>query len=1014
MPRKQIPCKSIKVHRFLISTLAAAIAGVTSAAYVQAQEEAGALEEIQITGSRIRAPGLTAPTPVTSVGVDELSRMAPGNLIESISQLPQFFNNATQNNPGNFFTSPGSGGLNIRGLGTNRTLVLLDGRRSPPANRQGTSDINVFPEALIQRLEVVTGGASASYGTDAVAGVANFILNKEFTGVDTHLQGGATTRGDNENWEGSFSFGADISDRMHLLFSVEAFQQNRVTSFDDRKWFQSYGTVTNPDPTGPRDLILPNVVSTQATVGGIIRTPGLLPNGQKSSLDFLQFLSDGTVTPFILSDVSIVGAGTRSQSITNGGSGTLNSNLRPTLAPEAERANAFTYLDYDVTDNLNVYVQGLWGKNQSTSTNLGGTFENAGFNTELTIFPDNAFLPEAIRQTMLAEGLESFKLQRLGGPEDLAATAFTRTETNTFSGTVGFDLTIDQAGFFQDWQVHSYYQAGRNKQRGRQQGGIRIDRVVAAVDAVADPVTGSVVCRAALIDPANFGNCVPLNLFGAGRASPEALDFVTDFDRGQEFTTPIFFSDSGLDLGVEKTFNTDDGAKRTVTNTTEHLFELSADGELYDGWGAGALSLATGISWRREQITQLVVDPTNPMGNFTLRPVLNPALRGIPPNIADRGQTIQFATVPNLKGSFEVKEAFGEMLVPVVSDLPFVQQFNLTLAGRFADYTGSGTVWAWKFGGDWQVNDELRIRTTGSHDVRAATLAERLDRTGAAAAITDPEFNNNAFSVSLVSGGNPNVEPEEADTVTVGAIYQPSWLSGFSATVDYYRIHLSGAIGQLGVQRIVDDCFAGAQGLCERITRDPATNQVLIIEDVFLNIAETQTEGIDVEFNYNTPLTLFGGDAESLNWRFLGTWLNENSITNPGAPKVERAGETGVLSLPEFKFTTNLTYNNGPITVFVQERWIDQGLLDGDETTGVEISDNKVRGAFYTDLRLSYNADNDDGSSWEVYGTVTNLLDENPPVTAGFSTFTATASQTNQSLFDVLGRRFVAGVRFRY
>ncbi|MDT8399850.1 MAG: TonB-dependent receptor [Pseudomonadales bacterium] len=972
---------------------------------VLAQEEE--LQEIAVTGSRIRAPGITAPTPVTAVGLAELSNMAPGNLIESISQLPQFFNNTTQNAPGNFFGSPGSGGLNIRGLGTNRTLVLLDGRRSPPTNRLGVSDINVFPEALVQRLEVVTGGASASYGTDAVAGVANFILNKEFTGVDTHLQGGATTRGDNENWEGSFSFGADLTDKMHLLFSVEAFQQNRVTSFDDRKWFQSFGTVTNPDPTGPRDLIRPNVFSTQATVGGVISAPG-------SALNRLQFLSDGSATPFVAGDPSIVGAGTRSQSIVNGGSGTANSNLRPTLAPEAERANAFTYLDYDITDNLNVYVQGLWGKNQSTSTNLGGVFQNT---TQMRIFSDNAFLPENLSQIMAQEGLDSFVFDRIGGPEDLAGNAFVRTETNTFSGTTGFDLTIAKPGFFQDWQVHGYYQAGRNKQRGRQIGGIALDRIFASIDAVEDPTTGSVVCRAALVDPANWSNCVPINLFGAGRASQEAVDFVTGFDPGQPITTPISFTGSGFDLGREMSFITEE-AKLTKTNTTEHLFELSADGQLYDGWGAGAISMATGISWRREQITQLTFDPSNPSGDTSFLPILDlvnaGVLRGVPAGVSLRTTAIQFASVPNIKGSFEVKEAFGELLVPVVSDLPFIQQFNLSMAGRIADYTGSGVDWAWKFGGDWQITDELRLRTTGSHDVRAATLAERFDATGGTTSFTDPEFNNAQLDASLRTGGNPNVNPEKADTVTIGAVWQPAWLSGFSATVDYYRIHISGAIGQLGVQRIVDDCFAGAQNLCAQITRDPVTNRITLVENVFLNINESQAEGIDVEFNYNTPVTLFGGDAENLAWRFFGTWLNENSITNIGAPKVEQAGETGALSLPEFKFTTNITYSNGPISVFLQERWIDQGLLDADETTGVEIDDNTVRGAFYTDIRLSYNLEQNDGSSLEIFGTVTNLLDENPPVTAGFSTFTGTATQTNQSLFDVLGRRFVAGVRYRY
>ncbi|MDT8397956.1 MAG: TonB-dependent receptor [Pseudomonadales bacterium] len=994
-------------RHFLVSALAAAIAASTGA--VHAQEAAsGPLEEIAVTGSRIRAPGLTAPTPVTSVGAAELGNMAPGNLIESISQLPQFFNNTTQNNPGNFFQSSGSGGLNIRGMGVNRTLVLLDGRRSTPTNRVGVSDINIFPEALVERLEVVTGGASASYGTDAVAGVANFILNKDFDGVDTHVQGGSTTRGDNENWEASFAFGTDVTDRLHMLFSTEFFQQNRVFTFDDRNWFQSFGTVTNPQflatGQGPRDLILPNVVSSRTTLGGVIDAPG-------SAINRLQFNSDGTLTPFVNSDVAAVNTGTFSQSITNGGSGTLNSNLRPTLAPEAERGNAFTYWDYDVSDNLNVYVQGLWGKNQSTSTNLGGVFQGAN---RLVIFKENAFLPESVRQTMEAEGRDSFTFNRIGGPDDLAATAFTKTESNTFSGTVGFDLTIDQAGFFQDWQVHSYYQAGRNKQRGRQQGGIRLDRLSAASDAVSDPATGSIVCRAALIDPENFGNCVPINLFGAGNASQEALDYVIDFEPGQTITTPLFFSDTGFDLGRELTYETQE-AKLIKTNTTEHLFELSADGQVYEGWGAGPISLATGVSWRREQLTTIVLDPTNPSADPSNRPVSNPSVRpAIVGSAALLRSAVMFSNVPNLKGSFEVKEAFGELLVPVLSDAPFVQQLNLSLAGRFADYTGSGTIWAWKFGGDWQINDELRLRTTGSHDVRAATLAERLDSLGSSGSFTDPEFNNSQFDATVIIGGNANVAPEEADTVTVGAVYQPAWLSGFSATVDYYRIHISGAIGQLGQQRIVDDCFAGAQNLCDLIDRDPVTNRVQLIRNVFLNIAETQAEGIDLEFNYNASLDLFGGGAESLNWRFLGTWLNENSITNPGAPKVEQAGETGVLSLPEFKFTTNITYNNGPVSVFLQERWIDQGLLDGDETTGVEIDNNRVRGAFYTDLRASYTSETSSGGSWEVYGTVTNLLDENPPVTAGFSGFTASSIQTNQGLFDVLGRRFVAGVRLRY
>ncbi|MDT8397804.1 MAG: TonB-dependent receptor [Pseudomonadales bacterium] len=975
----------------------------------QGTQAAGVVDEIQVTGSRIRRSGFETPTPVTTVGIDELSNMEPGTLVESLSQLPQFFGNTTPSSQGFFLTSPGAGNLNLRGLGTNRTLNLLDGRRLVPSSRLGSTDINILPEALISRVDLVTGGASAAYGTDAVAGVVNMVLNTEFTGVKSHFQGGATTRGDNENWEGEFSFGADLGERGHLLFSVDAFQQNQVESFDDRNWFQGYGTVTNPDPTGPRDLIAPNVVSTQWTFGGLINQPG-------SALNRLQFLSDGSATPFITSDLSAVNAGTFSQSIApqfGGGSGD-NIAADPSaasLAPSFERGSAFTYLDYDINDNVNVYVQGMYGNNKSNQP--GGSALMFSL-WQAKIFQDNAFLPENIRQIMQDEGLESFGFSRLASSADVA-TQRSVNENNTFSATTGFKATIDQ-GMFRGWAVDGYYQYGRNERRTRQLGWTRTDRVFLALDAVSDPATGATVCRSALLDPENHGNCVPINLFGAGNASQEALDFVTgQDDKGQTITTPLFFADTGFERGREHTFTTQ-AAKIIRANLNQHIFDFSANGPLWEGFGAGEVSAAIGATWRREALSQVVDDPSNPTSNTNLviAPRDDPArgILGVPNGFSIRPTGFQFSTSPNLRGSQEVKEVFLETLVPLVSDVVGVQRLDVSLAGRWADYTGSGTIWAWKGGIDWQITDDLRVRATESRDVRAATLAERLDRQGQGGVVNDPEFNNQEFTVGVFNGGNPSVAPEKADTITLGMVYQPSFLPGASLSVDWYDIIVKGSIGQLTPQRIVDECFNGAQDLCAQIQRD-SNNEIIEIENTFLNINKAEVKGVDVEMAYNTDVNLFGGGAEALRWRFFATWLDENSTTNLGAPKRDGAGETGLGSLPEFKITSSITYRNGPVNIFLQERWIDSGKLDIDEVEGIDINDNTVRGAFYTDLNLSYTIDLTNGGTWEIYGNLNNLFDENPPVVANFASFGG-ATQTNQSLFDTLGRSFTAGFRMQF
>src|SRR5690606_12896444 len=272
-------------------------AGALSVAHGQ-----GVVEEVQVTGTRISRTTMDTPMPVTSISGDELAYIAPNNLIEGLSQLPQFYANQ---NPEQVNGGQNSGGsnVNLRGAGTNRTLTLLNGRRVVPSNRFGTVDVGMFPEDLLRSVETVTGGASASYGTDAVAGVVNFLLDTEFDGFKTRAQTGVTEYGDGRTWEVGFAFGADLTDRLHIIGSVSRYDQDKISDFEalqDRDFIQQIARVTNPDPNGPTEIIRRYVSPTNFSNKGIL----IPPSGTR-----LEMQTDGTAVPLAFSGVGVLDSG---------------------------------------------------------------------------------------------------------------------------------------------------------------------------------------------------------------------------------------------------------------------------------------------------------------------------------------------------------------------------------------------------------------------------------------------------------------------------------------------------------------------------------------------------------------------------------------------------------------------------------------------------------------------------------------------------------------------------------
>lgn len=968
-----------------------------AAAQDSAAEEQAA---IVVTGSRVRTDGMQMPVPVAVVNAAAIEALSPGSLVTGLSQLPQFYGNQTPT------SGAPRGSLNLRGLGLNRTLTLLNGRRVPATTANGGADITLFPESLIRAVETTTGGASAAYGTDAVAGVVNFILDTDFTGLELQAQSGLTSRRDGDNQELSAAFGTPFGDgRGHLLLGGEYARQSGIDNYHKRDWYAGWGTFGSGTAADPYRFA-PGTKSRNASFDGNIRAPG-------TAIDGLAFDRNGDVTPFVAGREVQGVFGTPAARHAGGGSGDDLGAQINTLVPDADRYSLFGYAEFEAARNLTLFAQYMHGN--SGSQQQGATRSSfTGSPATLTIFRDNAFLPDDLRRTMTANSIDSFILRRVGSVEDIGILSSSENTVQHIA-TGGFTLGIE------GWQVDGFYQYGHSRRTARQFG-LRLDRVYAAIDAVTDPATGRIVCRVSLFSDA-FPGCQPLNLFGRGNASAEAIDYVTGFEPGQQVTTPIYFSDTGYDLGETLSY-TSSADKVNVTAFEQQLAELSAAGDLFESW-AGPVAVALGGSWRQETIRQVIQDVTNPASDHdTFFPVACsgavPGLRGVTPTDCANTVGVQYSKLSNINGAVRVWEAFGEVLFPLL-DTAAVEA-SLNLAGRWASYSGSGTIWAWKAGLDLGLIDWVRLRGTWSRDVRAANLAERFDKSGGTAVIDDPRTSAvEAQTVIRYSGGNPAVNPERADTYTAGIVLQPPVVPGLSLSVDWYDIRIKDAIGQVGTQAVLDRCFReNAPEFCSLVTVDPASGDLLLVGDIFINVAQARVSGVDAELSWVTDLSLLGGGDEALSLRAFASWLTKRSETNSSGVTTDYAGQIGAtqnsqayLPYAGFKAIGSLTYRHGDTSGMIQGRYVGPGTQDATLTEGVTILDNSVDGVLYVDARLAQQV-SAGGQDAELWLTVTNLFDQGPPITPSWSASGGFATQTNAAVHDLLGRRYTIGATLRF
>ena len=888
------------------------------------------IEKVQVTGSRLRQDGANAPTPVTVISTKELEAGANINVADYVNDLPQLQNSSTPRSIG-FTSSTGLQGanlLNLRNLGTNRTLVLLDGRRVVPGVPTGSVDVSLLPSNLVKRVDIVTGGASAAYGADAVAGVVNLVLDKTFSGFKANIQAGSSTEGDAETMAGSLAAGSEFANgRGHIIGSVE-YAENKEAFARDRDWVSGKSIIPNPayaEGTSEYQNIVVGAGLGLATPGGLIIS---------SSLRGTQFDDNGNPMPFDF------GPSTGNGFIAVSPDAYQPVQLQQLIAP-MERYSSFVHADFDVNDDITIYGEASYGKTTVSQETLPlFRFANQ------VVYDDNAYLDPSIAASLAESGESSFVMGKLGLNLGVAEPVGER-EIQRY--LVGIDGELNS-----DWSWGAYYQYGAVDITAKAENNPIVPNFVLAADAVVDDA-GNIVCRSSLTDPGN--GCAPYNLFGNQPVSQEALDYIL-------------------------------GTAVSNQELKQHVFSINMTGVVADLW-AGPLTAAFGFDYRRE----------SGKGD------------------ADEGSINNEYFVGNFKpfdGKVNVKEGYIELGLPVMDDIEH-GTLDLNAASRWTDYSNSGLVNTWKAGLVYSPIEDLRLRISRSRDIRAPNINDLFSggRVRATAA-NDPFRGGESTQYLERSAGNPDLRPEEADTLTLGGSYTPSWFEGLSITVDYFDIDIEDAIADLSSQGILDNCYEGQTEYCDYVERD-SNGLITQISKLPFNFQAEEMAGIDIELSYAMSL----GEGE-LTMRGFATHVTKLSLGESGTDSyVSRLGEVGNNAgaadsgTPDWRGIGNIGYENGSGTSFgATIRFIGEAKVESDFDKYYLLG-NDVSSRTYVDLNASQSFELSSGTL-ELYGVIENVFDRDPPLVPSLQGTSALDMPTNIGLYDTLGRTIRVGARVEF
>jgi len=887
------------------------VAAKTSSSAEQPEAQAG--PDITVTATRIAREGFDAPTPTVTIGTDAIRAASRVTIGEMLADLPQFRAAGTPTLRSSS-TDSAAAVVDLRGLGAGgqfsapRTLTLLNGHRFI-----GSRDLNTIPQSIIKRVDIVTGGASAAWGSGAVAGVVNIILDDDLQGLTATANTGISSRGDGARYGGGLSYGTKFAGgRGHVLIAGEYLR-------DEGLFGKGSGARPNLDSalftTSSGQILLANDVnSLVASTGGVI-TSGALAG--------MQFNPDGTLSPIPRGSQSNATA-------TIGGTGNSTKDFQEIASP-FNRANVYARGTFEVSDALKLSADfnftRMWGDNPSFPESVNGSAT-----TGIQIQKDNAFLSPAVR-ALLASGPQTFFIGRIfGDPGGFETLKYYR---RTLEGSLGASGHIGGS-----WNYDAYADYGELRQSQGYYNQRIQSNFLQAIDAVRD-ASGNIVCRVALTNPGT--DCRPLNIFGQGNASQAATDYV--FAKADQVN---------------------------LTNTRSLLATgASVRGDAFHNW-AGPVPVVFGVDYRRERLVVNYLDPLSAaraLGSFNNS---------------------------GIAGSFDVREAFAEVALPLIN-VDHLVKIDLNGAARYSDYSTSGGIWSWKYGGTARFFDDLLLRSVYSRDIRSPDIAELYTVASQTnTTVIDPSRNNQSSAVQVFRGGNTALKPEIANTFTVGATYSPHFVPGLRMSIDYYHIVIRDAIAQLNPQDLVNQCAAGSAATCGQITRD-INGQITTINSSYINLASYTTRGLDIDVSYATPLSRWFAKANgTVRLRSITNYVPD-LIINDGVSIYNRAGDVGdsvTFNVPKWRSVFSAGYDVDGFGVDARIRYVGGGQFDH----RTAILNNAVSSRTYLDLGARVTI----ADRFTLAANVQNLFDRDPP----FVTFAS-------PFYDEMGRYFSMSIRVK-
>lgn len=950
-------------------------------------EQAAAEETIVVTGSRIARPDLEANTPIAIVGETQIAQEGAANIQDVLQELPQVGIGLTRATT-NFLTAGnGVATVNLRNLGNQRTLVLVNNRRFV-AGLAGTStvDINNIPTDFIERVEVVTGGASAIYGSEAIAGVVNFILRDDFDGIQARAQYGITERGDNPRYlvslTGGTTWGAD--DRGSIILNFSHDRDEGLRSRDRRRSSQDCLFLT----CGPA------AYSSFAPQGRF-----QLRDANDAPVNAIPTATGGRTSLFTFDR-------TNNNAFTVGfptGFG-FNRNAERRISTPVERYLVAGIAKYDITDSAEAFLEVTYGKTKSSSSLEPFAGEDADF------FPNgggipitNPYIPGNIQAIIAANNSDA------DPTNDIANLGFRRRFNEVFdrSNVNNRDTWRVAAGIRGDlgsnWNYDVSYVFGRLEDLTTSQD-IDTSRFRQAVDAIRLP-SGEIVCRS---EEARANGCVPINIFGAGAASREASAYVTT--NAERFNRVI---------NTQNVVN---------ANLSGSLFELPA----------GPLGVAVGAEYREEKSSDQY-DPLTNTGGNTGNQIPNTKGR------FDVTEVYGEVRVPILadRPFFQELSVNGAARYSDYSTVGGVFSWNagaewspfdgLRFRGAYAEANRApniGELFSAASETFPAVNDPCNLATATSNrplDVACRAIP------GIAANIAQNgifEYTNaDLQGINGFDSGNPNLEEETAKTLTLGVVVAPRAVPGFSFSADYFDIKVDNAINAVPRDTSIEQCLAtGLEVFCNSVIRDPNTGFILTVNAAQQNIASIETSGVDFVLRYGRDLGFAGDDRLDLNLAYTYLIkLNQTPII--GADEIKERGQladgpdgTRLGAGFKHKATARATYTIGGFTGSWQVNYFgkikadkdfDPSTISDDPVEQEQLVDiNEVGDAFYHDIQLRYAVGEEE--RFQFYVGVDNLFDRDPPnIPTGFVS-SITGTETAADVYDVYGRRFYAGVQVRF